>query len=127
MCLVKLHRFPRISTKPIKCYKKVLVADETTFLTMAIRHKFSIGDTIKSKTNSLWGIFFNKLTDEVVHAFTVSRFDIAYMNMYNTSLGRLWGSTDSVFIECEIPPYTLYYLGDFGEIGASRIKTIKVV
>ena len=33
MCLRKLHKFPRISFTPIKCYKVVNYIDNTTFTT----------------------------------------------------------------------------------------------
>ena len=125
MCLLKLHKFPRISTKPIKCYKKVTFLFDNKWETAVARHAFCLGDTIKSEKNPLLGIFHETLTWEVVHAFKEGRDDLGYMKDFNRVRRKLIFSPR--FIECEIPPYTLYYLGDFGEIGASRIKTIKVV
>ena len=120
MCLVKTHRFPKISRKPIKCYKEVVYRNGNyeTWFTM---YPFALGDIIKSARHWICGIFCKKLHSEVVHAYLFAFDNTEYMKNYNKC--RQYER----YIECEIPPFTPYWISDMGDIGAARIKTIKIV
>lgn len=125
MCLYKLHHFPKISSKPIKCYKLIQIhkkgLDYNICKTGCIEHIFKLGDKIYSESHPMFGIFKKLLTNQVVHAYTLELRSINYMRRSNND------NFTYKYIECEIPPFTFYYLGIGDEIGASVIKTIKIV
>lgn len=125
MCLYKTHRFPKISTKPIKCYKVVEYLGDNNYESEFMGYRFKLGDTIKSARHWLFAIFNDELTDEVVHAYTFcleTKIDHGFAFCIETN--ETWIET---WIECEIPPFTPYWIGRLGNIGAARIKTIKEV
>lgn len=112
MCLYKTHRFPKISRKPIKCYK-IFNVWYGILLTPYMRIPCQIGNTIKAKNCWIKGIFKGELKGEVVHAFRNK--DLAKNKCL---IGRC------VYL-CEIPPYTPYWYGEKSEIAASKMKIIK--
>ena len=115
MCLYKTHRLPKISRKPIQCYKIFNVVESKNFKlsTGVYDYLCNIGDTIKSEYCWIRGIFKSNLEGEVVHAYKSK----TNANMY------CW--VDQCVCLCEIPPFTFYWYGKYGEIAASKIKIIK--
>ena len=112
MCLYKTHRLPKISRKPIQCYK-VFNVSSNGLITPWRKYFCNVGDTIKAKNHWLIGIFKRELEKEVVHAFR---------NDYDAE----WYCSEKPCVcLCEIPPSTPYWLGECGEIGASKMKIIK--
>lgn len=122
MCLIKTHRFPKISRKPIKCYKVVYKIGNKLYSTEYENYHFLLGDTIKNRYPWIFSIFEPYLEGEVVHAYT--NIVICRINIRSTL--RLLNKSRSI-IECEILPFTPYWLGTDGDICATRIKTIKEV
>ena len=117
MCLFKTHRLPKISRKPIQCYKVFNVVKHKKFKlsTAVYGYLCNIDDTIKSKYYWVWGIFKRELEGEVVHAYRSK-----------TNANRYCWVGQCVCL-CEIPPFTPYWYGKDGEIGASKIKIIKML
>ena len=115
MCLYKTHRFPKISRKPIQCYKVFSVCESERFelSTPVCGYWCNVGDTIKSKDCWVWGIFKSTLEGEVVHAYRIE------------AMANLSRSDCQCVCLCEILPFTPYWLGVGGEIGATKIKIIK--
>ena len=131
MCLIKKNIFPRISSKPITCYKYVCrnAYSSKQFMTAVRDFRFFIGDTIKNSYGWFGGILTPDLNGEVVHAYTTEKnaldgtFNARYGSMCR--FNKLYNPY--CYIECEIPPFTPYWISEDGsEIGAARIKTIKV-
>ncbi len=112
MCLYKSHRFPKISRKPIQCYK-VFIISSNGLITPWRKYFCDVGDTIKAKNHWLIGIFKRKLKGEVVHAFR------------NEAMAEKKCFLERCVCLCEIPPYTPYWYGELCEISASKIKIIK--
>ena len=106
MCLIKTHRFPKISRKPIKCYKRVTYLGDDKYETLFMDYPFKLGDIIKSARHWIFGIFKDSLEGEVVHSYNI-------------------GGISNGWIECEIPPFTPYWVGHCDDIGAAKIKTIR--
>lgn len=113
MCLYKSHSFPKVSRKPIQCYKVFIDLGDGCLTTPYEHHFCNIGDIIKAKNHWLIGIFKRELEGEVVHAFVNNAIveDKCFM-------GRC-------ICLCEIPSFTPYWLGEYNEIAASKIKIIK--
>lgn len=110
MCLVKSHRFPKISRKPIKVYKIFCIKDDM-LITPIQGRKYYRTDTIKSSCNWIKSIFKTFIEAEGVHAFQT----LVTAEMFS----ELWGG---IVVICEIPPYTPYWIGKGGEIAASKMK-----
>lgn len=115
MCLYKTHRLPKISRKPIQCYKifNVVKSEDFKLSTDVCGYLCNTGDTIKSKYCWIRGIFKSNLEGEVVHAYKSK-----------TNANRYCWVVQCVCL-CEIPPFTPYWYGKYDEIAASKIKIIK--
>ena len=114
MCLIKIHRFPKISSKPITVYK-VLIPLNRIFITPCQSCKVYIGDTIKARKAWWKGVFKEGIEGEGVHAYV--SIDNAKENIYG----------NDVIAEVEIPPYTPYWIGKAGDMAASKMKIIKLL
>lgn len=112
MCLCKIHFLPKIAWKPIKCYKVVIPCNCNDFYTACKRYKGTFNKPIKHRYLRL-GLFQNNLSGEVVHAILKKP---PYWRIENGSI-----------IECEIPRFTLYWLGTEGEIGARTIIPLRYI
>lgn len=120
MCLIARHFFPKISFKPIKVYKMIL-EDKDGKLETAFRHSKLLK---RAK-----GIFFlpkrigPKLYVEkgMIHAFSTKekalfvRQDYIMFNHYINNLNVR-------IITAYIPPFTRYYIGEYGDICAKRMR-----
>ena len=118
MCLIKLHRFPKISFKPVKVYKVFYNYEGDGYYTPYLfEGPLKTGDTIKAKCNiftNFYRIFFGEFIDkEVVHAFISKTIAI-----------ERFPFTRAVVLECIIPKFTLYWYGTEGEIAARKMEIL---
>lgn len=136
MCLIKLHRFPKISFKPIEVYKVFLCNDgdytnnyracltkelirEVGFYTPFAGYgpvSIKSGTIVESKCSLLKGfynIFFGKsIGKEGVHAYTCE-----------DSAKKFWFDGFTI-VKCVIPKFTLYWYGKDNEIAARKIQIL---
>ncbi len=112
MCLIKTHRFPKISRKPIIVYKEFIEFNGQLITPCMCLH-CQCGSVIKASDHWFKGIFKNIIEGEGVHAYTNDywKLKISDNNKY--------------YYICEIPPYTPYWIGAYDEIAASKMKIIK--
>lgn len=113
MCLIKTHRFPKISRKPIIVYKRFIELGNNQLQTPCIGLLCKCGSVIKSSDHWYKGIFKHTIGREGVHAYVIKD----YFLPYNPSNHKLY--------ICEIPPYTPYWIGAYDEIAASKMKIIE--
>ena len=110
MCLIKTHRFPKISRKPIQVYK-VLRLEGDKLITPYQKQLCQVGKTIKAKHSWLKGIFKDKIKGEGVHAYIIDAFAFTVSGHY----------INHYVYPCEIPPFTPYWVGQSGDIAASKM------
>ena len=110
MCLTKTHRFPKISRKPIKVYK-VFEHNFDRLVTPYRLQAYKVGETIKAKHSWLKGIFKDKIKGEGVHAYIIDAFAFTVSGHY----------INHYVYPCEIPPFTPYWVGQSGDIAASKM------
>ena len=110
MCLIKTHRLPKISRKPIQVYK-VFRLEGDKLITFYREQVYQLGETINSKHSWFKGIFKNEIYGEGVHAF-VYKCDADWLAFRN---GFYY-----VYL-CEIPPFTPYWVGVWDDIAASKM------
>lgn len=119
MCLIKLHRFPRISFKPVKVYKVFYKEEDGYYYTPYLfEGPLKIGDTIKAKCNifrNFYRIFIGEFIEkEGVHAFTTKI----------SAEKRFCNFSKIVILECVIPRFTLYWYGTEDEIAARKMEIL---
>lgn len=114
MCLYKTHWLPKISMKPIQVYK-VLKHSHGRLVTPFKEQSCKIGETIKAKNSWLKGIFKYEIEGEGIHSYrdkeSVENFIDCYLPFYRKLYVHI----------CEIPPFTPYWIGDRGDIAASKM------
>ncbi len=111
MCLHKTHILPKIAWKPIKCYKLVESTLDSNFRTPYLHYTGTFNKPIRHKVLRL-GIFERDLRGEVVHALREKLNNpTRYLRV----------------IECIIPRFTLYWLGDCDDIGARTIVPLRFI
>lgn len=117
MCLIKTHRLPKISRKPIQVYKRFFNYHTNILITPYQGLCCKPGDIIKARNSWVKGIFTNEIEGEGVHAFKdyPTEIELAFIAM---------ADVDDYYV-CEIPPYTPYWIGDNRDIAASKMKIIK--
>ena len=109
MCLVKIHKFPRISWKPIICYK-VLQKRNNDYITPCVGYLIiKDREVIKGSESFFKGLKYKRINSWGVHAFT-NRFDAFQMAaQYFCSYDQLFGG--HVVVKCIIPRFTFYFKG----------------
>ena len=117
MCLHKKHWFPKISREPITVYKYCYTLSNNQIQTYVQNKTYFIGDTIKNKYPWLLGLFCSTIGGIGVHAYVEAPI---LKNYYKD-----WSLNGKNWYICEIPPYTPYWLGQYGDIAASKIKIVK--
>ena len=112
MCLVKTHKFPKISFRPIIVYK-VLIKSKGVLTTPYQEEVVRLGETMKAC--KMWNLAISNkyIRGEGVHAFV----DLEHAKQECFLYGR-------IFIT-KIPAFTFYWEGFFGDIAAKRMKIIK--
>lgn len=114
MCLVKTHKWPKITLRPKLVYK-VLEIQKGVLSTPHVGMIVKLGETIKAK--KWWNIAVGEkeIWGEGVHA---------YVDLRRAETARQCGWARRIFI-AEIPVFTLYWMGDSYDIAAKRMKIIK--
>lgn len=119
MCLVKIHRFPKISWKPIICYK-VLKRRKNNYMTPCVDYLLTKDrEVIKGSENFFKG--FKKypfIHGWGVHAFT-NMYDAMKTAQYFCMLEQIIGG--HIVVECIIPRFTFYFKGTNNEICARKM------
>lgn len=111
MCLIKIHKFPRIAFKDIVVYKYVVptvnsFTGHKCIMTPYYRLNITPGKTtIRSKKCILRGIFKSTIEAEGVHALTAISIATLGLDIY----------------EAIIPKWSLYYMGKNHDIAASKM------
>ena len=118
MCLNKTHMFPKISRKPIIVYKLFVEKGKRhkKLMTPVIGCHYKIGDTIKAVKPWYYGLLPKVIEEEGVHAYCSKPTNLDTSVVFKRKRG---------YYICEIPPFTPYWIGTFGEIAASEMKIIK--
>lgn len=119
MCLIKIHRLPKLSIFSKTVYKCLIPVDYDCFVTPYTQSPIKMGETYKgkfvSKRNLISSIAKREIADGFIHSYISLRV-AKYMRCYG-----------EVIVECEIPPFTLYYEGDYDEIASKKLKYLKIV
>lgn len=119
MCLMSKHFFPKISFKKIKIYKIVIISNNGNIRTPYRNEKLM---------NRAKGMFFFPeihygayfIYEGMIHAFTNKR--RAFTAKQSIIKGREIPDKNVKIIKGYIPPFTRYYIGEFGEICAKRMR-----
>ena len=125
MCLITNWSFPRLSLKPILCYKIVRVVEHNKLMGIHQKdYKYNTNELNKCSLFPIRGkiVHNNLLYRQVIEGgyfhFMDSRFSI--MCLYSFTL-----NDESIVIKkCVIPRFTLYYKGIYNDIAAKRFKFI---
>lgn len=118
MCLVKIHKFPRISWKPITCYK-VLQRRKNNYVTPCVNYSITKDrEVIKGYENFFNGLKCKTIHGWGVHAFT-NMFDALQMAQYFCRIDQVIGG--HVVVKCIIPRFTFYFKGKNNEICSRKM------
>lgn len=125
MCLISNWSFPRLSLKPILCYKIVRVVEHNKLMGIQQKdYKYNVDKLNKCSLFPIKGkiVHNNLLYRQVIEGgyfhFMDSRFSI--MCLYSFA-----HNDESIIIKkCVIPRFTLYYKGIYNDIAAKRFKFI---
>lgn len=113
MCLIKNHRFPKISFKPIKVFKLVY-SQNGIYYSWFMQCPIYLGKSLRSKKHWIKGIFAENITSEGVHAY-----------LEKPQCGNYYINTR--VLEAEIPPFTPYWIGWDNEVAAAKLRIIREI
>ena len=127
MCLISDWSFPRLSLKPILCYKIVRVVEHNKL--MGIHQKDYKYNTNKLNKCSLFPIRGKIVHNNLLYRQVIEGGYFHFMdNMFSIKFLRIFFAHDDesiVIKKCIIPRFTLYYKGCCGaDIVAKRFKFI---
>ena len=130
MCLSKAHRFPRISWKPIKCYK--LVCKENGKLYTPFRNvEIMLNKPIKPSRNLFNSLLCDTIGDTIegggVHAYINMRLAFVTMRYSNMLSNAVHSSDPCKVYEAIIPPFTFYWEGESNDIAARELIVTKEI
>lgn len=118
MCLVKIHKFPKISWKPITCYK-VLRKQKGNYMTPCVNYFITKDrEVIIGEENFFKGIKYENIFGWGVHAF-INKSDAFVLSQYFCSYDQRIGG--HVVVKCIIPRFTFYFYGKNNEICARKM------
>ena len=125
MCLITNWSFPRLSLKPILCYKIVRVVEHNKLV--GIHQKDYKYNTNKLNKCSLFPIrgkivHNNLLYRQVIEGGYFHFMDSLFSIMCLYSFAH--DDKSIVIKKCVIPRFTLYYKGIYNDIAAKRFKFI---
>ena len=125
MCLEKDHWFPKISWKPIKCYK-LLCENEGKFYCPWYPIEVILNRPIKANRNLFSSLFTEIINGQGVHAYIDYERALSIYNHYRGEDKKI----NPLFIppvysniklyEAVIPPFTFYWKGKFFDDIAAR-------
>ena len=129
MCLQTNQKWPKIAWKPITTYK-VVYGYKNPYKTMYQREKIQIGQTYKESVDDILKSrysFMDIVEDKKFYNFnqglhSCTKKDIAkdiaeYFDvLYPTNI-----------VECTIPRFSLYWIGNNGDIVSNKLKYVKIL
>lgn len=125
MCLITNWSFPRLSLKPILCYKIVKVVKHNKLMGIHQKdYKYNIDKLNKCSLFPIRGkiVHNNLLYRQVIEGgyfhFMDSVFSIMCLHSF------VHNDKSIVIKKCMIPRFTLYYKGIYNDITAKRFKFI---
>lgn len=118
MCLVKIHKFPKISWKPITCYK-ILQKRKNNYSTPYLNYSITKDkEVIKGNENFFKGLISKIICGWGVHAY-INRYDAFELAQYCCKVDQVIGGY--VVIKCIIPRFTFYFKGKNNEICSRKM------
>lgn len=125
MCLITSWSFPRLSLKPILCYKIVRVIENNKLMGIQQKnYKYNIDKLNKCSLFPIRGkiIHNNLLYRQVIEGGYFHFMDSMFSIMFLYSFAH---NDESIIIKkCVIPRFTLYYKDTYDDIAAKRFKFI---
>lgn len=125
MCLITNWSFPRLSLKPILCYKIVKVVAHNKL--MGIQQKDYKYNTDKLNKCSLFPIRGKIVHNNLLYRQVIEGGYFHFMNsMFSIMCLYSFAHNDKSIVikKCIIPRFTLYYKGIYNDIAAKRFKFI---
>lgn len=125
MCLISNWSFPRLSLKPILCYKIVRVVEHNKL--MGIQQKDYKYNTDKLNKCSLFPIRGKIVHNNLLYRQVIEGGYFHFMNsMFSIMCLYSFAHNDKSIVikKCVIPRFTLYYKGIYNDIAAKRFKFI---
>ena len=124
MCLITKQRWPKIAWKPITTYKVVHSPGYyPLFLTLFQGVTILIGGTY---TETLRNIFrsrkkFSKGYEMYFGLHSCINADVS------RALARCYEDHDTKVVECTIPRFSFYWIGDNDDIVSNKLKYVKIL
>lgn len=125
MCLITNWILPRLSLKPILCYKIVRVVEHNKLMGIHQKdYKYNIDKLNKCSLFPIRGkiIHNNLLYRQVIEGGYFHFMDSVFSIMCMCSFAH--NDKSIVIKKCVIPRFTLYYKGIYNDIAAKRFKFI---
>ena len=124
MCLTTKQKWPKIAWKPITTYKVVHSPGYyPLFLTLFQCVPILIGGTY---TETLRNIFRSR--KELSKGYEMYFGLHSYTNEdLSRSIARCYDDYDTKVVECIIPRFSLYWIGDSGDIVSNKLKYVKIL
>ena len=121
MFLRTKQRLPKIAWKPITTYK-VIYSRNSLLLTLYRDYPIQIGNTYKETLRNIFKsrkhIYSHYNMNKGLHSFTSKYFAIVIAQ--NNKCNR-------IVIECVIPKFSLYWIGNNYDIVSNKLKYIKTL
>lgn len=119
MCLEKDHWFPKISWKPIKCYKLLYHYENNKLVTPWKHSVIELNIPIRANKNLFSSLFTKVINGEGVHAYSKLS--------TSTFIQRFYNEHDMFVYEAIIPPFTFYWEGKSNDIAARKLIVTKEI
>lgn len=129
MCLTTKQRWPKIAWKPITVYKTVYKKEnsyKTVYQGASIHigktYKESVFNMVKNRQNSLFIDDQKKYYDFYEGLHSVTNKNVAKI------IADYFGvSYPTEIVECIIPRFSLYWIGDNSDIVSNKLKYVKIL
>lgn len=124
MCLNKLSIIPRITLKPKVVYKVVKKSSNIDYETFYTGYKVHLGELYSGRfVSDDWftSLFGKNIYSGFIHSYDESISEEILEEYKDRTYDNV------ALIKCEIPKFTLYYKGYFGEIASRKLKYIEEV
>lgn len=128
MCLTTKQKWPKIAWKPIKVYK-VIYGYPNNYRTMYQRMSVDIGQTYQE---TIHNIFRNIEKNRTI---TGKRIFEIYFGLHSFQKRYLAEAVKDYYsclynthvIECTIPKFSFYWIGDRDDIVSNKLKYVKIL
>lgn len=124
MCLTTKQKWPKIAWKPITTYKVVYTPDgHLPFLTLFQCSPIRIGRTYKE---TLRNIFRSRKKFSKGYEMYFGLH--SYINEdFSRSIARCYEDHGTKIIECTVPRFSLYWIGENIDIVSNKLKYVKIL